>query len=96
MYGRGPGQFAYPQNAAVDEESGRLYVGDLGNRRVQVFDPNGAYVMEISTPAGLADWQVMGIDIGSDGALYVSDGLNHAVWVFEPDGRLRHKVESGR
>ena len=95
MYGRGPGQFAYPQNLAVDDRTGQLFVGDVANRRVQVFDANGDYVSEINLPTGAADWQVMGLNVGGDGALYVADALNDAVWVFEPDGRLRRKIEVG-
>jgi DNA-binding beta-propeller fold protein YncE len=94
-YGRGPGQFAYPQNLAVDDSTGYLYVGDVANRRIQIFDANGDYVSEIDLPTGVTDWQVMGLNVGGDGALYVADALNAAVWVFERDGRLRRKIEVG-
>jgi DNA-binding beta-propeller fold protein YncE len=92
-YGRGPGQFAYPQNAAVDEATGQLYVSDLGNRRVQVFDPEGRHALDMRVPPGVDDWQVMGLDVDAQGAVYVTDAFNNVIWIFEPDGRLRQKVE---
>lgn len=93
-YGRNPGQFAYPQNLAVDDATGRLYVGDVANRRVQVFDSAGQYLSQIGVPAGAGDWQVMGLNVGGDGSLYAADGLNNAVWVFGPDGALRRRIEA--
>ncbi len=91
-YGHQPAQFAYPQNIAVDDVSGHVYVGDIGNRRVQIFDSDLIYVAEIVTPAGLRDWEPMGLNVGSDGALYVTDALNNAVWVFESTGALRMRI----
>ncbi|MBN1888866.1 MAG: NHL repeat-containing protein [Thermoflexales bacterium] len=90
-YGREPGQFAYPQNIAVDDNSGRVYVGDMANHRIQVFDAEGHYVTEFSPPVKL--WQVMGLNVGPDGAVYAADARNNAIWVFEPDGQLRAQIE---
>lgn len=91
-YGAGPGQFAYLQNIAVDDNSGRVYVGDMANRRVQVFDAEGQYLAELAPP-DVRVWQVMGIAVGGDGAVYVADAFNNAIWSFEPDGRLRSRIE---
>jgi DNA-binding beta-propeller fold protein YncE len=90
-YGREPGQFAYPQDIAVDESSGRVYVADMANRRVQAFDPDGQYLTEFSPGE---DWQVIGLDVGPDGAIYATDTLNNAILVFEPDGQLRDRIEA--
>lgn len=91
-YGREAGQFAYPQNILVDDGSGRVYVGDMGNRRVQIFDPEGQYLSELAAPE---DWQVLGLDLGQDGALYAVDARNNLIWIFEPDGQLRQRLEVG-
>jgi len=91
-YGRAPGQFAYPQFLAVDKASGRVYVADMANRRIQVFDTQGRYIVEFSPP-GIKTWQVMGLEIGRDGAIYAADALNGAIWVFEPEGQLRRRIE---
>lgn len=89
-YGRAAGQFAYPQDIAIDENSGRVYVADMANRRVQVFDPEGQYLLEFSPPG---DWQVIGLDVGPDGAIYATDAKNNAILIFEPDGQLRRRLE---
>jgi peptidylamidoglycolate lyase len=41
--GAGPGQLNTPHNIAMDSK-GRVWVFDRGNKRLQVFDQNGAYV----------------------------------------------------
>lgn len=91
-YGHGLGELAYPQYLAVDEATGRLAVGDMANRRIQIFDPEGNALAEMAPP-GVADWQVMGLAFAADGALLAADALNGAIWVFEPDGRLRQRIE---
>jgi len=92
-YGQEPGQFAYLQYLAVDEASGRLYVNDMGNYRIQAFDAEGRFLAEFGPP-GVDKWQGMGLTVGPDGAIYIADALNNAVWVFEPDGRLRARIEA--
>jgi sugar lactone lactonase YvrE len=91
-YGHELGELAYPQYLAVDEATGRLAVGDMANRRVQIFDPEGNALAEMAPP-GVDDWQVMGLAFAADGALLAADALNGAIWVFEPDGRLRQRIE---
>jgi DNA-binding beta-propeller fold protein YncE len=50
--GNGPGQFHVPHSIAVDA-SGRVYVADRGNRRIQVFDGDGTFLRQftIDVPA---------------------------------------------
>ena len=92
-YGREPGEFAHPQYLAVDEASGNIYVGDVGNLRIQVFDSEGDYVREFAPP-NVELWQVMGLAVGPDGAVYAADARNNVIWVFEPDGQLRSRIEA--
>ena len=80
-YGRENGQLAFPQNLAVDEKSGSVYVGDMANRRVQAFDSEGAFIAAYA-PKEVEDWQVLGITIGPDGRILAADALNNLVWVF--------------
>jgi NHL repeat-containing protein len=43
--GEAAGQTLEPQGVAVDQETGRLYVADRGNRRVDVFAEDGSFLM---------------------------------------------------
>lgn len=50
--GSKPGEFNTPHSIASDA-AGNIYVADRGNRRIQVFDPDGTYLreMKIDVPA---------------------------------------------
>lgn len=85
-YGDGVDQFAYPLYLAVNDQTGWLYVGDMANQRIQVFDSEGVYQQTL-LPEGVETWQVMGLNLAPDGTLYAADAFNNAVWVFAPDGR---------
>ncbi len=54
-----PGQFNTPHSIAADAK-GNIYVADRGNRRIQVFDPDGNYEREIRinvpVPADARTW----------------------------------------
>jgi tripartite motif-containing protein 71 len=93
-YGHGVGEFAYPQYIAVDDRTGRIYVGDMANRRIQVFDVEGKYLAEFAPP-GIGDWQVMGLTVAEDGSVYAADTLNNCIWVFGADGGLRRRIGGG-
>src|SRR5581483_5101035 len=41
-----PGEFSTPHSIAADAK-GNIYVADRGNRRIQVFDPDGTFLREI-------------------------------------------------
>lgn len=94
-YGYGEQGLAFPQYMAVDDATGRLYVGDTGNRRVQVFDADGKQVFSIPAP-DVSEWQIMGVSLGKTGNLYVSDAYNNAIWVFSLDGALLQRIEAMR
>jgi DNA-binding beta-propeller fold protein YncE len=54
-YGTGPGEFDLPHSVAVDS-TGRVYVGDRENMRIQIFDAEGKFLKEwrdIGYPYGL-------------------------------------------
>src|SRR5262245_28329770 len=65
--GSGPGEFKTPHAMAFDA-SGRLYVADRGNNRVQIFDRDFKFV---------AEWPQFGrpsdVAIDANGVLYVAD-----------------------
>jgi streptogramin lyase len=54
-HGSGPGQFEAPHTLAMDS-AGRLFVGDRGNNRIQIFDQDGkvlAIWTQFSRPSGI-------------------------------------------
>lgn len=83
-YGHEAGQLSYPQYLALDKATGYLYVSDMGNQRVQVFNGDGLYVRTFTPP--LKPWQAMGLTVGRDGLIYVADAFNNVIWAFAADG----------
>ena len=65
--GTGPGDFETPHALAMDSR-GRLFVGDRGNNRIQIFDQDGTY---------LEEWKQFGrpsgVFIDRNDILYVAD-----------------------
>ena len=56
-HGNGPGQFDMPHCLAMDSK-GRLYVGDRGNNRIQVFTQDGKFFgqfTQFGRPSGIVD-----------------------------------------
>lgn len=91
-YGREPGQFAFPQNLAVEDASSVLYVADLANRRVQAISAQGQFVASYAPP-DVEDWQVLGLAVGPDGEVFAGDALNNAVWVFSTRDGSATRIE---
>src|SRR5262249_55574750 len=60
--GEGAGKTNHPQGLAVDFETGRLYVADQGNHRIDVFEANGQFAMAFGWGVvdGAAELQVCG------------------------------------
>ncbi len=68
--GSGPGQLDLPHGIAVDT-SGRVYVADRANQRIQIFDTIGTFIMQWKSKALGRPYSVA---IGKDGKAYVVDG----------------------
>lgn len=92
-YGQGEKEVAFPQYLAVNDTSGYLYIGDMANRRIQIFDSEGNFVATFTPPASIDDWQSMGITIGAQGNVLVADALNNTIWMLAPDGTLLSRIE---
>ena len=65
--GSGPGEFKTPHAMAFDA-SGRLYVADRGNNRIQIFDRDFTFVEEWTQFGRPSD-----VQIDANGMLYVAD-----------------------
>jgi len=85
----GPGEFAKPVGAAVDAE-GNLFVTDLLNNRVEVFDADGGFIREFGKhgdgPGNFS--RPKGIAINSDGFVWVADAMLDRLQLFTPEGHL--------
>jgi DNA-binding beta-propeller fold protein YncE len=85
--GSADGQFNDPTSVAVDSTSGKVYVADPINKRIQVFDQNGRFLTkwvmpEWGQPAGFED---LAID-SKAGRLYASSDHTDAVLIFDLNG----------
>ncbi len=70
--GFGPGEFRDPHALAMDSQ-GRLFVGDRGNARLQIFDQDGTHIAtwtQFGRPSGLF--------IDADDMLYSADSESNA------------------
>jgi len=75
-----------PHAVAVDA-SGRVYVSDRYNQRIQVFDSSGAYLTTIGGNWGPTTGQMrdpLGVAVDSAGNVYVTDSENHRIQKFAP------------
>ena len=81
-YGDKGGEFNKPHDVQFDTASGDMYVADLGNSRVQVFDNSGHFqcafgqekIEKLDRPTGL---------LIADKYIYVSDNSSNCVLVFD-------------
>ena len=85
--GTGDGQFANPDDLAVDR-AGNIYIPDGSNHRVQVFNAEGLFLRKFGThgvDAGeLTNPNAVAVD--ADGNAYVADRSNARVMMFNSAG----------
>lgn len=80
------GVFWGPRAVAIDG-NGNLLVTDTGNKRVQVFDPEGNPITQFGG-AGLEPSYLdepVGVAVGADGSIYVADAWNTRIQKFGAD-----------
>ena len=80
--GKGPSEFNTPHSIAADAQ-GNIYVADRGNRRIQVFDPDGKFLREIkidvSVPPDAQPW--MGPRPGPESSATMQSGSPWAICI---------------
>ncbi|MBM7845217.1 NHL repeat-containing protein [Herpetosiphon giganteus] len=82
-YGSNLGEFAYPLNIALDQATGDIYVGDMGNQRIQRLTHDGQPIAAFA-PA-IERWQVFGLAFHNN-HVYAADAYNNTIWRFNADG----------
>jgi predicted membrane-bound mannosyltransferase/DNA-binding beta-propeller fold protein YncE len=83
----GRGAFFGPRDVAIGPE-GNVYVTDTGNKRVQVFDAEGEFLLDFGG-SGKAPGQLsepVGLAVSDAGEVYVVDTWNRRVQVFNTSG----------
>ncbi len=88
--GTHPGRFNEPGALALDRD-GNLYVADMWNARIQVFDPELRFLRQWGRVGQDADAFSAPLDLAMNeetGTLYVVDGGNHRVQVFDTEGKF--------
>ena len=98
-YGSGDEAFSYPQYLELDPE-GNLYISDMGNHRIQKYDPDGLLVRSFRPPDDGSDAQLMGLTVrrvpASGGGfrleILVADTLNNRILIFDEEAGLRATI----
>lgn len=87
--GKENGELNLPRDITVDE-SGKIYVVDGGNFRVQVFDRDGEFIQQIGKLGRQygAFARPKGIAVDQQGNVFVSDAAHGNYQVFDADGGL--------
>ncbi|XP_066269241.1 tripartite motif-containing protein 3-like [Branchiostoma lanceolatum] len=85
-FGSEPGQFRFPRGVVVSP-SNEIFVGDRGNRRVQVYSTWGVYLRHFPTvvPGSGGEKKMMPDDVCMDG--------NFTLWVVGNGGSDHHVVQ---
>lgn len=85
------GRFRYPATIAIGPK-GEVYVVDVLNSRVQVFDQQGNHVVDVGAWGALPGEFVRpkGVAVDNEGNVYVSDSYLEVIQVFDKFRRFSH------
>jgi len=84
-----PGQFAAPTNVALDADN-NLYVTDMFNNRVEVFDPDGNFIRAWGKAGDRPGYfsRPKGIAIDADGHVWVADAMQDIIQCYTAEGQF--------
>jgi len=84
IWGSDNEHFSVVGDVALDA-AGRVYIDDVSNCRIQIYNPDGSYYATLGTDCGSDDYQFnspWGLTIAPNGDIYVADWRNHRVQIF--------------
>jgi len=82
--GEGKGQFNEPSGLTFDKD-GNVYVADAVNGRIQKFDSNGKYLMEINL-SKTGFWRPRNVLVAPNGDIYVANTGKWNIYRFNKNG----------
>jgi DNA-binding beta-propeller fold protein YncE len=88
--GTEPGQFSGPAGLTVSPNTGRIYITDQYNGRIQVLDSNENFLFAFGTPGSEPGQlrEAIGIAVDEQENIYVADSQNSRVQVFDSEGNF--------
>ena len=95
--GKGPLHFSNPWGICQDHTTGRLFIADHLNGRIQVYQADGSHEKVIGSPGNQKDQLHLPNALAVhplNHLLYISDGGNDRIQVFTVDGTHRHSFGS--
>jgi sugar lactone lactonase YvrE len=87
--GSAPGQILEPTDIAIDPR-GMLYIVDIGNRRIQLWDRFWRYEGEWAIPLANA-YNGSHLSLADDGTIFITIPEHHQVFRYSPEGELLSK-----
>jgi len=100
VFGSANNKFSFPSGIAVDS-SGKVYVADTGNHRVQIFPAGGTIATStigVTGVFGSANNKFnspSGIAVDSSGNIYVADTGNHRIQIFNSTRNYQATIGTG-
>ena len=90
--GNSDGRFQKPRAIAIDAKD-RIYIVDM-TARIQVFDRDGKFLREWSTPTH-DNGRPVGLGIDQSGNVLVADTHYNQLLIYSPEGELKSRIGSG-
>jgi len=83
------GDFSKPSSVAVDQD-GNVYVADMLNYRVEVFDADGKFIRSFGKHGDGPGYFAMpkGVAVDADGHIWVTDSMQNRIHLFSQEGNL--------
>ncbi|MEE9553583.1 MAG: 6-bladed beta-propeller [candidate division Zixibacteria bacterium] len=88
-----PATFSYPFTLFIDKQD-QVYVTDILNNNIQVFEENGKFIKEIRVVAGEGkkELRANGIYVLDDDRIIITDAGNHRILILDQNGKILKEI----